>query len=258
MTGFVIDKTENGFFISNGKIVYSYSEHDGIEVLVSLLRSFYEYRILYKDDYNMKTRNIMYKPDYGFNVSIYGNKLNVFINDTCLFKYELLEISDAENYIYNFLNHEYGMNCIDFRWFDPFYLEHMLGVDLPYITGIEIFNEKIENLFFYNRVNPKKVRIYEHQVFINLKNGISSGLEAERINQILTEMSKHTLLNERFYGVVYNDEKVIRDGTHRIACLYHLYGNIDIPIIRIKTSKEYYSYSMYKAAVNNQYKEVIK
>ena len=103
MTGFVIDKTENGFFISNGKIVYSYSEHDGIEVLVSLLRSFYEYRILYKDDYNMKTRNIMYKPDYGFNVSIYGNKLNVFINDTCLFKYELLEISDAENYIYNFL-----------------------------------------------------------------------------------------------------------------------------------------------------------
>ena len=34
--------------------------------------------------------------------------------------------------------------------------------------------------------------------------------------------------------------------------------NIDIPIIRIKTSKEYYSYSMYKAAVNNQYKEVIK
>ena len=134
----------------------------------------------------------------------------------------------------------------------------MLGVDLPYITGIEIFNEKIENLFFYNRVNPKKVRIYEHKVFINLKNGISSGLEAERINRILTEISKHTLLNERFYGVVYNDEKVIRDGTHRIACLYHLYGNIDIPIIRIKTSKEYYSYSMYKAAVNNQYKEVIK
>ncbi len=258
MTVFTIDKNENEFSITNGTTIFSYLEHEGIEILVSLLRVFYEYKNLYKNSKYIQEKTIMVKPEYGLTVIISDNRLNVILNDCCLFNYGLLEINYAENCIYNFLNLEYGPTGIDFRWFDPFYLEHMLGVDLPYITGMTVFHERIENLYFYNRTDPKKAHIYEHQLYINLKNGTLSVLETKRINGILSSVSKSRLLNERFYGVVYDDEMVIRDGTHRIACLYYLYGNINIPIMRIKTSKKYYSYSMYKAIVNNQQKDIIK
>ena len=77
----------------------------------------------------------------------------------------------------------------------------------------------------------------------------------ERIRNILSEVSDKP---ETYCAVVYGDEDVVRDGTHRLACMYYLYGDIEVPIIRVYVSQPFYSYTMYRAAMNNIEMDVIK
>jgi hypothetical protein len=35
------------------------------------------------------------------------------------------------------------------------------------------------------------------------------------------------------YIVLYGDDNIIRDGQHRASCLFVLYGNIEVPVLRM-------------------------
>lgn len=249
-------------------------EMDAIEILVSILRANYE--IVYirdkKTDLFDKIATgileIIKKKRYELVICLENHIITVEIFGKHFLNYDFDSFEQQCEIIYSFLKHNYGNGDIDYKIFSPTYLEHMLGVDIPQIERVEYTTEKILSLMLYERsgvAKPMKVRINEHSLFRKLQQGfIDDGYKstnhifennAERINNVMKEVNESTKI---FPVVVYGEEDVVRDGTHRLACLYYLYGNIDIPVIRVYVKKPYYSYTMYRAAINNIEMEVVK
>ncbi len=256
--------------ISGKSLSIDFSEHDGIEFMVSILRAHYEisYIIQEKQDTYLSTKwlplMIMKKKRLGLNVELTRGRIKIQ-SFGLSFEYGIDAISRVNNAIYEILNKEYGHDVLDFRVFSSTYLEHMLGVDIPNIEKVIFEQRKISELYFFNRKTPQKVKIFEHELYRNLQknefefersetNYLFESNE-ERIRRILAEIGTK---NNDFYVVLYGDEDVVRDGTHRLACTYYLYGDLQVPIMRLYVSHPYYSYSMYNASANNEEVKVIR
>ncbi len=246
------------------------SEHDGIELMVSILRAQSEvsYIIKEKPDIYMSTKwkplLIMKKERLGLNIELTREKIKIQalgLNS----EYGIDSIGRVNDAIYDILNQEYGHYVLDFRVFSTTYLEHMLGVDIPNIKIVKFEQRKITELFFYNRKEPKKAKIFEHELYKNLQkqefdyeraetNYLFESNE-ERLRRILAEIGTN---KKDFYAVLYGDEDVVRDGTYRLACIYYLYGDLQVPVMRLYVSHPYYSYSMYNASLYDEEVEVIR
>lgn len=247
------------------------SEFEAIEIMVSFIRALseIEYISCKKPEVFDSTERlqlvIMEKDLYGLRIVLKKNIVGARLFNSPVIEYSIEEIQELVDEIYQILNKKYSHNKFDFRMFSPIYLEHMLGVDIPHIENVKFERCNILSLYFYNRTEPKRVKINEHNIFKQLKTGeIETGsmdanhyLESneERLRKVLSEVNDNP---ETFCAVVYGNENVVRDGTHRLACMYYLYGDIEIPIIRIYITDPYYSYTMYRAWKNNIYKEVIR
>lgn len=55
----------------------------------------------------------------------------------------------------------------------------------------------------------------------------------QRVNSMFESIEKHGYPKNNEYIIVFNDENIIADGQHRAACLYHLKGNVNVPILRM-------------------------
>lgn len=56
----------------------------------------------------------------------------------------------------------------------------------------------------------------------------------ERLNKILESIKKQGYPYNNNYMIFFNEQNIIRDGQHRAACLFYLYGNQEVPIKRFK------------------------
>lgn len=249
-------------------------EIEAIEIMVTLLRANYEIAYLRKRRPKLcktgryKTLEIMKKEIYGLDISLRDHTITMILFEKYRILYGYDSFDEQCESIYSFLSHNYGKGTIDYKIFSPTYLEHMLGVDIPQIEKVEHTKEKIMTLELYERAGlaaPAKVRISEHSLYKQLQHGYAdNGFKVtnhiyennvERMHNVMEEIKKSVKI---YPVVVYGNENVVRDGTHRLACLYYLYGNIDVPVIRVYVAKPYYSYTMYRAAVNKIEMEVIK
>lgn len=112
---------------------------------------------------------------------------------------------------------------------------------------------------------PTIYKIFEHELYKNLQKKEFDYERAEtnylfesnqeRLRRILAEIGAN---KKDFYTVLYGDEDVVRDGTHRLACIYYLYGDLQVPVMRLYIPDPYYSYSLYNASINNEVVEVIR
>lgn len=250
------------------------SEIEAIEIMVTLLRANYE--IAYIRDrkpelYEGNRSNaieIIKKEMYGLVICLVNHEINVDLFGKRFLQYCFDSFEQQCEIIYSFLKQNYGRGSIDYKNFSPTYLEHMLGVDIPKIERVEFTTEKILSLALYERAGlstPTKVCINEHSLYKKLQQGyVDDGYKstnhvcesnAERMDNVMKEVKESAKI---FPVVVYGEEDVVRDGTHRLACLYYLYGNIDVPVIRVYIENPYYSYTMYRAAINNIEMEVVK
>lgn len=245
-------------------------EKEAIEVMVSLLRSNYEICYLLERKRNVVTSAsiiplvLISKDIYNLTVSYYKQRIVLSVFELKDVNFSLNEYSSYCEEIYQLLDREYGKG-FSFKLLSPVYLEHMLGIDLPNIEKIEMCKTDILSLSIFDREGPCKVKIYEHDIYKQLNTGVfKEGRKTtnhlfenneERIRNILTEVQKDS---KNACAVVYGDEDVVRDGTHRLACMYFLYGNIEIPIIRIYVNNPQYSYSMYRRQANDSERKVIR
>ena len=55
----------------------------------------------------------------------------------------------------------------------------------------------------------------------------------ERLETMLNSIRDNGYPYNGNYIVLYGDDNIIRDGQHRAACLFHLYGDIEIEVIRL-------------------------
>lgn len=267
-----IDSVENNNYLvhteSFEKIV---TEFEAIEIMVSFIRALseIEYISRIKPEVFESTERlqlkIMEKDLYNLRFILKKNIIEAALFDSPVIEYRIGEFQEQAHELYQILNKRYSHNKFDFRMFSPVYLEHMLGVDIPYIKDIKYETCNILSLDFFNRTEPKRVKIDGHGLFKQLKTGeIEKGGKAanhclesneERLRRVLSEVRRNP---EEFCAVVYGNEHVVRDGTHRLACMYYLYGDIEVPIVRIYVTNPHYSYSMYRAKKNNIYREVIR
>lgn len=56
---------------------------------------------------------------------------------------------------------------------------------------------------------------------------------SSRLHDCLKQIQERGYPFQEEYIILYNDDIKIRDGVHRAACLYYLYGNIKIPVKRL-------------------------
>ncbi|MCI8529564.1 MAG: hypothetical protein HFH82_10495 [Lachnospiraceae bacterium] len=261
-------------YTKNQLVERELSEIEAIEIMVTLLRANYEIVYLREKKPKLyeanryKTLEIIKKEKYGLVISLMDQTIMMILFEKYSIRYGFDSFDEQCKSIYSFLNYHYGKGSIDYKVFSPAYLEHMLGVDIPQIEKVEYTTEKIMALALYERAGlsiPAKVRISEHSLYKQLQQGyIDDGYKstnhffennAERMHNVMKEIKESAKI---YPVVVYGNEDVVRDGTHRLACLYYLYGNIDVPVIRVYVAKPYYSYTMYRAAMNHIEMEVIK
>lgn len=245
--------------------IFEMNEFSCVEIAVSFIRAYADVMYIQNSrpavfrSAEWLALKIMDKEHYGMQVSLKKSKISVFLFKIFIAEFFIEEFSIFTEQIYDFLNFRYGKGIINLHEFAPSYLEHMLGVDLPYLIGAEYEKQPLLSLELYHKQNPETVlHINEHEYYQQFKTGCFSSSshtnylfesDEERFRRILTEVSD-SRLQRKYQAVVYNDELFVRDGMHRIACLYYLYGNIKIPVLRMRFSKSYISYSLYRRKNN--------
>lgn len=268
-------RNENVYFYDKLRtLMFELCEIEAIEVLVSILRANYEIGYLKEkkpDRFKMAMTSdleIIKKERYELVICLNCNKILMKLLGRMSCSYAQSDFDEQCEIIYCFLNQNYGDGNIDFRVFSPTYLEHMLGVDIPKIERVSISKERISSLKLYERngvKTPTKVGISEHSLLKKIQQGFSDEAckstnhifenNAQRVDGVMEEIYKSMYI---YPIVVYGEEDLVRDGTHRLACLYHLYGDIEVPVIRVYVDKPFYSYTLYRAKIDNIEMEVIK
>ena len=230
------------------------NEQLAIEFMVKLLRADSEIKNL-----NSKaTMMQILKPDFCMakvDVKLIENRIIV---DSFYGKkdFEICEFESICNDIVWFLAQNYNVGDFDLLKIDAMYLEQILGIDLPFIVSAKIEMIQMEDLRNFSVENPCGIPLIEGRYYkqistdsyINYPNHINNFIgqtNEERTRTVLETMKESNYAKNGKYIILYNDSNVIRDGEHRAAALYHLYGNIEIPVLRIKFSHNYYSYKLF-------------
>lgn len=170
-----------------------------------------------------------------------------------------------------------GFKCSNFN---SVCLSNDLWAAIPYIKSVSIENIKLEGLLTFERWFFGKFKKYHSikeskllYAFQAMQNSIKydSQSEIDKLNSILDNYGDNRypyghkkaklisqLENERIVsiynsikdnGYPYNkehivifgdDNRIIRDGLHRAACLYVLYGNIDVPVMSLYLDEAYF------------------
>lgn len=168
------------------------------------------------------------------------------------------ELYDAKEQSLELLGEMYKI--IDFRLLDPVYLEHMLWIDLPYLYDYSYELVKVDQLMVFSRDTFGGVRITESPYYkfligqcdslIHTSSDFQNQTPEERLLYCVDAMKDHQYGNNGQYIILYNDSPIIRDGSHRAASLYYLYGNIEIKVMQLRFRKNYYSYNCFVSRFN--------
>lgn len=141
------------------------------------------------------------------------------------------------------INRLVDVENFDCHLISPVFFEMMLWKDLAHLKSVEIENIKLEDLRASTdkRVSSLKeargVKALQGDAKENNKTRPSHLIgqsSEERLNGILKSIEENGYPYKGQYIIVYNDNNLIRDGQHRASCLYHLYGNIEVPVMRLK------------------------
>lgn len=150
--------------------------------------------------------------------------------------------------IYDVVDDLINIDGFSARDYDPVFLEQILIQKLLDLKEVRHDTIKISELkvpqIGWKRLFKKNIEITEsrcvkalqgNEKYINIKRASDhiNQTGKERLDKTLCSIKKNGYPYDNQYIVVFNNENIIRDGQHRAACLYHLYGDIEIPILRL-------------------------
>lgn len=150
----------------------------------------------------------------------------------------------------NELNNMYNFG-LDLSSFDPIYFENMLILDLPYINNVKLEKHTINDLRFYSKEDMNGTTIENSKYYLLLKSGIDKIYYSRSNLSYDTQMNRFKRLEssilrngfDSFSAVIYNSCPIVRDGSHRAAVIYNLYGNKVINVINLLFSYNHYSFA---------------
>lgn len=146
---------------------------------------------------------------------------------------------DLKEILTNLINVE-GFNISDF---DPVFLAVILWKRLPHLTAVKYDNAQLEMLL----APAPDGRIYSLKDSIGVKalkgnTKVAQGYrkshhilqtESERMNLALNSIRENGYPWKNHYIILFGDDMIIVDGQHRASSLYYLYGNIEVPVLRL-------------------------
>lgn len=148
------------------------------------------------------------------------------------------------------LNSDFNIG-LTLNFFDPVFLENMLVVDLPYIKNIKLEKRYIDDLRFYSKENKNGTDIAGSNYYLFLKTNIDkicysrSNLIGEtqknRFDKLKSSIKKDGY--KSYSAIIYNNSPIVRDGSHRAALIYDLFGNVMVSVVNILFSQNHYSYA---------------
>lgn len=233
-------------------------EHHGIEFLVKLNRLIYELQNIIALNKNITKITLPNRGGYSFQCDVFKDGVLVY-TDFGVQNISLDCVDIIKNNIVSFLDKFYGVGIISYRKINPMYLEQVLGVDLPYLISAKIEEVRLSDLRNFDINNPygsliQNGRYYKQissNAYINTPSHINNFIgqtNEERTKAVLETMKNGQYGNNDELIVLYNDSPIIRDGEHRAAALFYLYGDITLKVLKLKFSKNYYSYNLYYRA----------
>ena len=243
----------------NGKITflyqskYSFSEQKGLELFGKILRAVDEY--LFNPNIDNCVVFSSHNKNIDCDIEFNGLDINIRYNNL-RFSFDHNSLILSKDNIVSFLNETYGKGDIDFNSIGFKFFEQVLGIDTPYIMDSKIERVYLNNLKCFKINNPngtdlKNGRYYkqiQNNTFINNPSNINnyfSQTNEQRLKDICLKMKNEGYLNKKGSIVLYNNSYVIRDGEHRASALLYLKGDIEIEVLRIWFSKNYYSYRLF-------------
>lgn len=238
------------------------SEIEYLEVLTTIIRVCEEIKFF---NCHSAENNSVFLPPILFKKTLGKEELSVKLDKSnvltlCLGKRTtralVFDFFNTAEYILCYLNTRYGHGLIDFKRFSPIFLEHMLGVDLPFLDNACLEEYPLRELRAFSSDMLNGIEVTNERYYrclcgdfvldeINLYSNHLTESNDYRLSRVLDCIRKNGYPYNNQFIVVYNDEMIIRDGEHRWACLYYLYGNIRIPILRLRFSFNYYSFSRF-------------
>ena len=167
------ESTWYDFKICENKFVFN--EYEAILFVVSCVRANHEIHLLSTDNYyNVIGASLAFSPvDIIKHADLYGLEIiwdgrDVMINMDEMPKL-LLSLSDFDSIVdvmYDLLTFEYCKDILSVRDLDSVYLEHMLGVDLPFINSKEFIYVSILSLKVFNKGSETFVSINDHPYYL--------------------------------------------------------------------------------------------
>lgn len=206
-----------------------------------------EYLRKRRNDYNGVITKLSNKNDKII-IEKYRNIINITLNNEKIeINIEHLSLMAMQIYkIYEKIYNKY----IELKNIDTMYLANFLWKRLNYITHCKIDYVYIDDLYApCGKDNIKiidtvyyKALLKKKEIFIptTFKTNHLNESNYERVLKIFESVKKNKYPLNNQYIILYNDELKIRDGQHRACSLRYLYGNIQIPIMRIYIDNEKY------------------
>lgn len=231
-----------------------FNEHYGLEILAKINRAIYEFENLQDKNNDIAITMDSYEGTICYAI-LNSKKMQFFYgNEHMLILAK--EIKMIKIKIITFLNEHYGFYYVNYESIDPMFLEQVLGVDLPFLISVQIKNIYLNELKNFSEEDkngvPLKSGRYFKQItsnsYINYPrhiNNLYNESNEDRIKKVLKAMKDNSYAKNGSMIILYNDSLVIRDGEHRAAALYYLYGNIEIPVLVLSFLENFYSYKLY-------------
>lgn len=170
----------------------------------------------------------------------YGESIHIHIDDyrVDLSVTELKSLYEDLCISLNSLVNIDNFNAFDL---DPVFISHMLWKDLEHLKQV-----KYDKVYLEDMYGPYQLKYYKLKDSIGLKLLKGQMEEAEgyrkcnhigqsdikRYHEMIDSLKKNGYPYNNNYIVMYGDDNIIRDGQHRASCLYHMYGNIEVPVVR--------------------------
>lgn len=138
------------------------------------------------------------------------------------------------------VNKMVAVDGFDVRKFDSVFLLKDLWPLLPSLQSVKVDKVMLGSLYA-----PFDVKFLKLKDSIGIKQLTKSRInktpkaphigqsEEARMAHVLESVKENGYPYNEEYIVLFGNEMIIHDGQHRASCLYYLYGDIEIPVIRL-------------------------
>ena len=172
----------------------------------------------------------------------FGESIHIHIDD---FRVDLTvsEFRKIYDDLCSAINELVNVDGFDVKKIDPVFLSVMLWQKLPELKKISYDKVRLGSMLapVHSKIIPLadsmglkalKGISNENNSFSRKSNHIGQD-DNERMDTILQSIKKNGYPYNDNYIIMYGDDNIIRDGQHRASCLYYLYGDIEVPVLRL-------------------------